>query len=470
MKKNGSFLRRWMRTSIDPALSALQFFAAVGFGLWLLIWPQTALDFLAAVTAVVVLLSAIGSYRSLQEQRRKTRDRLALAGVVCIALLLFFLPHWLAAPTGILFGAWFLLLFLVRGLCAVECWRRDLHGKYRHSTASLLSLLFSILLFASPASRLPAVAVLCGVYLLLYALLLLVDGIAEWLLRRSQHTPLRRRIQLSLPIFLSALLPGKLVDEFNDYFSTRKEGNAGDSLPLFAGREKDTQAEVFIHLVSRGMGRTGHVDFRLGDTVYSYGCYDHHSHRVFGLISDGTLAIAPADLYRQHCLSFERKILIGFGLHLSPEQEQKTRDTLQHLLEQTESWMCDAEKIEKGLLPRDKKAKDAASYLWRATGAQIRKVKEGPFSTYFALNTNCVQLADTILGPAGLDILAVNGIPTPGSYYAMLNRQFESGSPVVVTRTVYAGRLTNGARPKMEKTGSADAKENRKPEKREDIA
>ena len=132
--------------------------------------------------------------------------------------------------------------------------------------------------------------------------------------------------------------------------------------------------------------------------------------------------------------------------------------------------MCDAEKIEKGLLPRDKKAKDAASYLWRATGAQIRKVKEGPFSTYFALNTNCVQLADTILGPAGLDILAVNGIPTPGSYYAMLNRQFESGSPVVVTRTVYAGRLTKGARPKMEKTGSADAKENRKPEKREDIA
>ena len=104
----------------------------------------------------------------------------------------------------------------MRGLCAVECWRRDLHGKYRHSTASLLSLLFSILLFASPASRLPAVAVLCGVYLLLYALLLLVDGIAEWLLRRSQRTPLRRRIQLSLPIFLSALLPGKLVDEFHD--------------------------------------------------------------------------------------------------------------------------------------------------------------------------------------------------------------------------------------------------------------
>ena len=85
------------------------------------------------------------------EQRRKTWDRLALAGVVCTALLLFFLPHWLAAPAGILFGAWFLLLFLVRGLCAVECWRRDLHGKYRHSTASLLSLLFSILLFASPA-------------------------------------------------------------------------------------------------------------------------------------------------------------------------------------------------------------------------------------------------------------------------------------------------------------------------------
>ena len=30
---------------------------------------------------------------------------------------------------------------------------------------------------------------------------------------------------------------------------------------------------------------------------------------------------------------------------------------------------------------------------------------KGPFKTYFALNTNCVLLADTIVGQAGIDLV-----------------------------------------------------------------
>ena len=76
----------------------------------------------------------------------------------------------------------------------------------------------------------------------------------------------------------------------------------------------------------------------------------------------------------------------------------------------------------------------------KATGAKIFKVKSGPFRKYFAINTNCVQLADTIIGPAGLDILRVNAIATPGSYFSMLNEMFERGGTIVTERTIYADK------------------------------
>lgn len=449
MGKESRLLRGLMRTTLDPARVVVQVLVALGFGLWLVVDPGPAGRALTAGLAVLLLLTAWSNYRDMEPKRKKGRDRWLFFGTTVLAVLMLVVPAYLAAPAGVLFGVCFLVLGLVRGLCAVECWRRDLPGKFRHNLAAVVSLVFSGLLFSHPVTRLLSVAVLSGIYLLVYAGLLLLDGAAEWLLRRRGHTGVRRRVRVALPIFLAALLPGQLVDDFNEYFRTRDNEAP---LPDFSVQRGQAQAEVFIHLVSKGMGRTGHVDFRLGDTVYSYGCYDESSHRLFGMISDGTLAIAPVEPYRRYCLSFERKVLVGFGLHLTEEQEETVRQTLQELLAKTEPWMSDAEKMEKGQLPAAKKRpRDAASLLWRATGAEIRKVKEGPFATYFALNTNCVQLADTILGPTGLDILAVNGIPTPGSYYAMLNRQFERGSPTVVSRTVYAGRLTGGARPRREK-------------------
>ena len=279
MGKESRLLRGLMRTTLDPARAVVQVLVALGFGLWLVVDPGPAGRALTAGLAVLLLLTAWSNYRDMEPKRKKGRDRWLFFGTTVLAVLMLVVPAYLAAPAGVLFGVCFLVLGLVRGLCAVECWRRDLPGKFRHSLAAVVSLVFSGLLFSHPVTRLLSVAVLSGIYLLVYAGLLLLDGAAEWLLRRRGHTGVRRRVRVALPIFLAALLPGQLVDDFNEYFRTRDNEAP---LPDFSVQRGQAQAEVFIHLVSKGMGRTGHVDFRLGDTVYSYGCYDESSHRLFG--------------------------------------------------------------------------------------------------------------------------------------------------------------------------------------------
>ena len=102
-------------------------------------------------------------------------------------------------------------------------------------------------------------------------------------------------------------------------------------------------------------------------------------------------------------------------------------------------WTSQAEQCEKGELegkPED--YTDISSELYNHTGAQFFKFKHGnPFKTYYAVGTNCVKLADTVVGKSGIDLLRVNGIITPGTYLDYLDRLYERGDSIVVTRTLY---------------------------------
>ena len=78
-----------------------------------------------------------------------------------------------------------------------------------------------------------------------------------------------------------------------------------------------------------------------------------------------------------------------------------------------------------------------ANRIYKATGAKMYKFKKSKFKTYFVFTTNCVLLADSILEKAGVDLLGINGIITPGTYYDYLNREFQKETLFVVSRRVY---------------------------------
>ena len=48
-----------------------------------------------------------------------------------------------------------------------------------------------------------------------------------------------------------------------------------------------------------------------------------------------------------------------------------------------------------------------------------------------------MALADILCGASGLDLMNLQGIITPGTYYAFLDRQFRRPNSIVISRTVY---------------------------------
>ena len=90
-----------------------------------------------------------------------------------------------------------------------------------------------------------------------------------------------------------------------------------------------------------------------------------------------------------------------------------------------------------GRLPKDGHYDDYASLLSEVVPTRFYKFKSGKFKTYFVLGTNCVLLADQLIGAAGTDILKVGGIITPGTYYDYLNREFLRNNSLVISRKAY---------------------------------
>ena len=67
------------------------------------------------------------------------------------------------------------------------------------------------------------------------------------------------------------------------------------------------------------------------------------------------------------------------------------------------------------------------------TDGELYKFIKSKFKSYFVLSTNCVLLADTIVGQAGTDILSPKGFIAPGTYQAYLDREFEKPNSIVVS-------------------------------------
>lgn len=141
------------------------------------------------------------------------------------------------------------------------------------------------------------------------------------------------------------------------------------------------------------------------------------------------------DKYIKFCTGYAKKTLFSYGLKLNDEQKKNIEKNINGLKENLIEWKPPVvfEKDEN----KTKEYNDYASILYKATGAKFYKFKSGKFKTYFGLNTNCVLLADTVIGNSGIDVLTLGGIITPGTYYEYLRNEFVKRNSIVVSQNIY---------------------------------
>lgn len=335
----------------------------------------------------------------------------------------------------IIFGLYLLLNAMIKFASYGILLKTKANGRITHLMTALLYTIIAMPIIFSPIKNLNVVLIIIGIYILLLGINYIWDFIT-FLIPKKVKNKVKRGFRISLPAIVEAIIPYTVLNEIN--YLLDKENY--DKPFIFEEKNENItpDIEVFVHTSSRGFNRMGHVDLYYNGRVISYGNYDDSSTRFFMMIGDGVVFETERDKYIPFCIEHSKKTIFAFGLKLTESQKENVDKEIKKIFSNLYEWNPPyLEAISKRKKVSQNKYKDYASRLYQATNAKFYKVKSGTFKKYFVLGNNCCRLADHIIGKGGIDLLKMNGVITPGTYYEYLNREFQKKNSMVISRKIY---------------------------------
>lgn len=318
----------------------------------------------------------------------------------------------------------FALYITVTGLShfITYCYYRKekVNGRIIFLLAAIAWIIVGITFLFSPSVHAREMTVIFAVYTFYLGIKSIGKAIRE-LLSEDHMNSLKRHIRVSLPVFMVALMPRIVIEYVNGHLEIEEENiEKGESSSL----------EVFIHVSREGFGAIGHVDICYDGKVIAYGAYDEASTHLFGALGDGVVFIVEKEQYISFCQQDDpTSHIFAYSLYLDDIQRQRIEETMKAFKKELYVWETP--------YAHDLKAHDYASRLFKETEAQFFKFHRGQFKYYFVMTTNCVLLADHIIGKSGIDIVNMNGIITPGTYFSYFEEESKKENSRVLSKKIY---------------------------------
>ncbi|MGL5755782.1 MAG: HdeD family acid-resistance protein [Paraclostridium sp.] len=420
--------------TISPFTILFSAFASFILGLVVLFQFKFIANITLDIISIIFIVLGISSILTYVFNKNHRLLSKIIVGIfyMIFAIFINFNPIFLGISIVRIIGIYAFLNFIARFIAATVLFKNKVKGWIRGIIVSFLSLIFSIILIFHPQEYMYIVAKIAGIYIILYSFTLFADFLKEISYEDILPDKFKRKIRIGLPILYAAFIPQHLLEKINESIKINPNKN------IFVEKKdsdiKDiaySTVDIFIHLAPNCANGFGHIDISFENITYSYGTYDSSSNRLFTLISDGVLVEADTSKYIEFLTTQCNRSLIGFTLALNTAQHKAIKTTIEKMKSNCFEWKCDIQNNP------NKRYTDETNLMYLATKCTFYKFKQGYFKTYFTLTSNCVRLADTIVGSAGLDLIAVNGIITPGTYYNYLDGLFKRKNTIVIKKKVY---------------------------------
>lgn len=332
----------------------------------------------------------------------------------------------------VVFGLYFLAIAIIRTVDYYIYKKNKIKGRLRILFSIILNLLASIILSINPHLKTKYIVIIIGIYLILFGIKYAVDFFIE-ILPSKILNKIKRKIKIPIPEIFTAFIPQQLISLVNEML----EVNPGASDYNYQKSDSETDLQIILHLAKSGTATMGHIEIAFRNIVYSYGNYDMHSRSLFQAVGDGVILIVDKQKYIKYCVEKRDRYLIEFGLQLTDKEKEIIEKNINELINtNTIDYYSDAQLIEQGKIPK-RQLTDMSSEIYMYAGGYFRKIIKGKYKKFFVLNNNCAMMVKSVLKKIGKDVMAINGILTPGAYYDYLNRQFMLKNTNVITRKIY---------------------------------
>lgn len=366
-----------------------------------------------------------------KENRKKefvTKEVLDIIfGVIIIGIkgtIIYLLP--------IVFSIYYLCIVIIRVVDYYIYQKNKFKGRLGILVSIVLNLIFSIIFAINPHIKTKYVMIIIGIYLIIIGVKTFSDFLFEVLPIKFVNK-IKLNIQIPIPEIFTAFIPQKLINLFNEVLEPNQVVTQYNHIK----NTDKPDLEIILHLAKNGTAAMGHLEIAFDDIVYSYGNYDMHSRSLFQALGDGIILIVDKKKYIKYCVEKRNRYIIEFGLKLTDKEKQIIKKNIYDLVNNnTIDYFSDAQLMEQGKIPKSKTT-DMSSEIYLYAGGRYKKIIKGKYKKFFVLNNNCAMMVRSVLKTIGKDIIAINGILTPGAYYNYLNNQFILKNTNVITRKIY---------------------------------
>lgn len=385
------------------------------------------------ITFLIVILVTLYIY-FISPLTRNNFLRILLTVLIGVALstLIYFLPDFIAYIFRI---GTALLGLTISGFMFANIWR-NLYDKLSWFSSFIWGAVYLILnlfiLFSHYGFEI--LAVLSGAYLVFFSLSYLYLAI-KYLISKKDHST--SSFIVTLPTFLTAFLPGAIFRDYNMLIRTDPALILDLQKPL---DEPEPDVIIYIHTRPGFVRDLGHCDICVDGVVYSFGDYDRSSWRLGGYFSDGVMAIIDPQKQIKMALGDNKKILLAYGLSLTPEMKQQIKDELNSIMSKSYRWKCKAELATPEEIKKNpKEFQDSGSQMYLESGAVFYKFKEkSKYRIYCGTNMNCATLVNDVIAKIGLHLFRFTDIISPGNYFEFLDELYLMPNTIVTGRRLYS--------------------------------
>lgn len=426
------------RKYIQTAWLFLYGAAMITLGIIILVQGEFLIVPAARIGGIVIAIHGLHRIVGLLKNNTHTHLLNGIANIA-IGLITVFAPSMTLGILTLIFSLYVLLNAAVKLIDFIASARNQTNDVFFDFISMVFFLVFGGLTLIGAFYSQKSLLVVAGIYCVLYGATEITDFTREIIPNRAK-TALRRKIRVSVPLFISTFVPLGILKNYQKRLDSREidiEKLIAEEKELDKGIKPNIH--VLIHVSDDGVGMMGHCDLLLDGEVLSYGNYDASSGRMFGGLGDGVLFTADFDNYIDFSIREDNQIIFAYGLRLTDIQLEKVKKEIARIKADVYSWKPPYQLA----LEKDKNAKredypDYADKLWNGTKAVFYKFRSGKFKSYCVMSTNCVLLADSILSKAGTDIIKIIGIISPGAYYDYLQKEYSLENGIVVSRDIYS--------------------------------
>ena len=398
----------------------------VFWGILLFIWRESLYENVVEILVIVLIGREILSLIKCVFGKKNSKYLLwlLLFNFVC-CFVLCVIPRAFLGVLPFLFSFYLIIIGIVQ---FIRCFLEIRDRVYVHFSYLLMGFIYFVValpILVNPLKKIDIFITCLSIYILLLGFSYILYTIGR-IVPIKHKNRIKRRIKVTLPKIIEAIIPYSVMMEINRNLDV----NIGFVYDLDSVN-KDVDLHILIHTSSNGNNKMGHMDLIFDNKVYSYGNYDEGSRRFNEVFGDGVLfSTDKIKEYINFCIDNSKKTVFDFGIILNDKEKSIIRDRIKFLFDNTIVWNY----------RDDKKYNNGNSYagkLYKRTGAKFYKFTKTKYKTYFVLGTNCCYLVDDIVRKSGMDIISINGIITPGTYYDYLNKSLRLKKSRVISKDIY---------------------------------